>query len=99
MSQLETQSQLIVKDLYRQIKNIKSVGDSPTEIHLGPKAKKAIFAYFRSIYGSAPNGLEDQQQFYLGILIRMSEKGLSEWTAHVSSRLGCGTVCRARMEP
>ena len=98
MNQLETQGQLIVKDLFRQIKNIKSNGNSPTEIHLGSKATKAILAYFGSIYGSIPNDLEDQQQFYMGIPIRMSEKSLGEWTAHVSSLLECGTACRARVE-
>lgn len=99
MSQLETQGRLFVEDLDRQIENIKSVGDCPTEIVLGTKARKAIIAFLGSVYGFTQDDSEDRPEFYMGIPVRMSEKSLGEWTAHASSLLdACGTVCRAGVE-
>lgn len=98
MNQLMTQGQLIVEDLDRQLRNIREIGDSPTAVHLGRKARNAMIAYLDSIYGSGDlftqSHLDDRPEFYISVPIIKSKKALGEWTAHVSSLLPNGTVNR-----
>lgn len=95
MNQLKTQGRLIVKNLDRQIRQIETIGDSPTVMTLGSKARKAIIAYLGSASRFVKDDSEGQNEFYMGIPVRMSTKCLGEWTAHVSSLHSDGTVARA----
>jgi hypothetical protein len=94
-TQLETQGRLIAEDLDRQLRAAIEIGDTPTAIYLGRKAKQAIIEYMASIFGLKHHEPENHGEFYMGIPVREPKVSpMNHWTAHVSSLLPDGTVNR-----